>query len=176
MNSGAHSGVHSGAHSAGPPSRPNEAADESDRPIPIPLYGGAFAGDGARPRGYTSGDPPSPRTLRSLLQALPQDTPGQPTPAEEDAGAAELAGPVPGTANGVLHAPTPPWPAGSTADVPGVAQPTAVNGVAPEDDALKQALGGLYAMWKAGRRVRGADVVQDGETFLQVVQTVVNGA
>lgn len=186
MHSGLHSGLQSGAAS-----RPPEPAD-ADRPIPIPLYGGAFAGASARPRGYTNGDPPSPRTLRSLLQAIPQRPPGastdDATPADANSEAAEApstasgdtAGPATtGEAgvNGVLRTPTPPLPVRLASVERAGAENLAGQGDAPEDEALKLALRGLYAMWRARRQDRSVDAdKQEGAAFLKVAQDVVNGA
>ena len=186
MHSGLHSGLQSGAAS-----RPPEPVD-GDRPIPIPLYGGAFAGAGGRPRGSTNGDPPSPRTLRSLLQAIPPRPPGASTDdaalADAESGAPEApstasgdtAEPAPAgeaTEKGVSRTPTPPLPVRLASSERSGAEDLAGQGDLPEDEALKLALRGLYAMWRARRQNRSVDAdQQEGAAFLQVAQDVVNGA
>lgn len=74
-------------------------------------------------------------------------------------------------ANGASRTPTPPLPV--KAAINGAAEGKAVNGVSQDDSGLKLVLGGLYAMWQAGRRSRGVDAAKDAETFLHEVKTIV---
>jgi hypothetical protein len=199
---GGHGGDDDGDGGGGGENEPSSGrSSRSDHPLPIPPQN-AFR---ARMR-QEEGAPPSPNTLRTLLEAIPRrpsagvttlglgvggggvtggaaETGGDDPPALTDAIAdPSVLGIVPVVSRPredsiqttrPFSPPLPPTiPASTTIAEPALPPPVASS----EDLGLKQAIAGLYNLWKAGRQARAgySGDVSSEEAFLQVVRAAIN--
>jgi hypothetical protein len=173
------------ARSSGPPSR-SGLSSRSDHlePLPIPPQN-AFR----IPRHHEEGAPPSPNTLRTLLEAVPRRNSTEDVVAVLDAPLDSVNIILAAGSNGPrvldLKDPTPTLTTRPredsmhtirpTSPPPTVQEPVPLSRGPTEDAGLKQAIAGLHSLWLAGRRARGGGVNASAETeaFLQVVRETI---